>query len=98
MKSLKQNNIFFNMTLEKARLKFSIDTQMLKGVKVNFSSEPKYEDKLWQCEFCLRVDSTRHIKICPFFKEQRADKNLNDDNDLISYFQEVMMIRMREEC
>ena len=88
---------FFDMTLEKARMKFSIDTNMLKSVKTNFSSERKYEDKLWQCNFCLRIDSTRHIRNCPFFEEQRADKNFNNDYDLILYFQEVMTIQMQEE-
>ena len=88
---------FFDMPLEKARMKFALDTKMLKGVKMNFSSEPMYEDNLWQCNFCLRVESTRHIKNCPYFEEQRMNKNLNNDNDIIAYFQEVMIIRIQEE-
>ena len=89
---------FYDLTLEKARIKFALETNMLKGVKINFSSDPKYESDLWQCNFCLRIDSIRHIKICPYFEEQRIDRNLNDDNDLISYFQEVMMIRTQDNC
>ena len=63
--------------------------------KIDFSSHKDYENELWNCDFCLRVSSLRHFKICPYFEEQRLGKNIEkNEQDLILYFQEIMMIRM----
>ena len=42
--------------------------------------------------------SPQTLKFAYFFREKIADKNINYDNVLISYVQEVMMIWMKEEC
>ena len=38
---------FSELNLLDARLKLSFDTQMLRGIKIHFSSEPKFDEKLW---------------------------------------------------
>ena len=88
---------FHDLTLQDARMKFALDTEMLRGIKAHFSSEPKFEERLWKCDFCLRIESIRHIKICPFFENERKNRDLNDQMDLISYFKDVMKIRMEHE-
>ena len=85
---------YFNyMKLGDVRTKFAIDNRMVKTVKSDFPSDPTYTDELWQCEECTRIDSIRHIKICPGYEELRADKDLRKDSDLVLYFQEVLAKR-----
>ena len=88
---------FYDLTLQDARIKFSLDTNMHRGIKANFSSEPKNEAELWVCDFCLRLQSTRHIKVCPFFEKERRNLDLNNVQDLVQYYKQVMTIRMKEE-
>ena len=90
-------NYFKELTLQEARVKFAIDTKTLRGIKGHFSSDPKNEDQLWTCNFCLRVETLRHIKICPYFEKERQNKDLENVKDLVSYFQEIMKIRMEED-
>ena len=88
---------YFNeLTLDQARTKFAIDTKMLRTVKINFPSDLKNEDDLWKCDQCTCEDSIRHLKICPFFEDLRENKNLDRDDDLISYFDEIIQIRMND--
>ena len=61
---------FKELTLRDARVKFSLDTKMFRELKAEFSSDPKNEAQLWVCEFCLRVQSLRHMKVCPFLKKK----------------------------
>ena len=74
-----------------------MDTNMLRGIKANFSSDPQNEADLWVCNFCQRVQSTRHIKVCPYFEKERMNRDLNDVKDLVAYYKDVMTIRMEED-
>ena len=93
----KTKDYFHELNLGKARTKFAIDTSMLKTVKSNFASDRKYEDDMWQCEQCSRVDSIRHLIRCPFFAELRVDKDLKNNNeDIVEYFQEIVRYRLEQ--
>ena len=86
---------FKNFTLKDARMKFAIDSKMLETVKSNFSSDKEYADKLWQCEAgCGRIDSIRHIEVCPGYEEFRNNRDLEDSSDYVHYFQDVLQFRM----
>ena len=80
---------FYDLTLQDARIKFSLDTNMHRGIKANFSSEPKNEADLWVCDVGLRVQSTRHIKVCPFFEKERSNLDLNNVQDIIQYYNKL---------
>ena len=88
---------FKELTLEQARTKFAIDSKMLMTVKSHFPSDKGNMEELWKCNQCTRVDSIRHLKICPFFADLREDKDLNKDEDLIKYFEEIIQIRINDE-
>ena len=88
---------FTQLTLKDARVKFSLDTKMLRGIKAEFSSDPQNEAELWVCDFCLRAQSLRHMEICPYFERERQNRALNDVKDLVSYFKDIMTIRMEED-
>ena len=82
-----------SMKLEDARTKFAIDNRMVPTIKSDFPSDSTYAEKLWKCDECERVDSIRHIKVCPGYEELRSDKDLSKDEDLVKYFQDVLNVR-----
>ena len=74
-----------NMTLENARVKFKIRTEML-NLKFNYKHMPQNEKTLWQCDSCQSsIETQSHIMWCPAYRELRVGKDINDDNDLIEY-------------
>ena len=78
-----------------ARTKFAIDTKMLKTIKTHFSSDREYTEDLWQCEAgCGRIDSIRHVEVCPGYEEFRVNRDLEDTYDYVHYFQDVLQFRM----
>ena len=62
-------------------------------VKMNQKSNPAFSAKSWKCDDCLSVDFQSHILWCPAYASLREGKNLYDDMDLVTYYQEVMHIR-----
>ena len=85
---------FTELNVSQARLKFQIRSSMVKSVKMNFSSDPKYSHELWKCPHCDFVDTQWHIiSTCPAYKHLRVNKNFENDKDLVKFFQEVITMR-----
>ena len=85
---------FHEYSLADARTKFAVDTEML-AVKMSYSSNPEYAADLWGCEAgCGRVESLRHIQVCPGYAELWTNRSKDDTLDNIHYLQDVVMIRM----
>ena len=81
--------------LRDARTKFAMDCKMLITVKSHFSSDKEFSDDLWECEAgCGRVDSVRHIKVCPGYEDLRMNRDLDNTLDTVHYFQDVIELRM----
>ena len=56
---------------------------------------PEYAADLWGCEAgCGRVESLRHIQVCPGYAELWNNRSKDDTLDTIHYLQDVVMIRM----
>ena len=86
---------FYQYSLADARTKFAVDTEMLSSVKMFYSSDPEYAADLWGCEAgCGRVESLRHIQVCPGYAELWTNRSKDDTLDNIHYLQDVVMIRM----
>ena len=81
-------------TLKDARTKFAMDTKMLPSVKSHFPSEKCFMDNLLKCEKCERIDTISHIKICPGYENLREGKDMDQEINVIHYFQEVLKSRM----
>ena len=85
---------FHEYSLEDARTKFSVDNQMF-TVKMCYSSDPEFTADLWVCEAgCGRVESLRHIQVCPGYAELWVNRSKEDTLDTIHYLQDVVKIRM----
>ena len=91
---LKVNDYVKDMTIRNARTMFKIRSHMT-DVKFNQKSNKKFANELWRCDFCVSLDSQSHIIWCPAFASLREGKNLQNDNDLVSYFESVMKIRSK---
>ena len=63
--------------------------------KMNSMNNPAYKNEMWMCDSCEScIDSQSHILYCPAYEKLREGKNLSSDEDIVTYFREVMQIRM----
>ena len=62
----------------------SIRTKMVEKIALNFSH-------------CDSIDSQSHVLICAGYKHLGESKDLGNDNDLVSYFRDVISIRDKIE-
>ena len=86
---------FRTLTMSEARVKFSLRAKMF-PCKLNFSSDPKNSADLWKCDSCTSfIDSQSHILWCPAYSKLRQGKTLENDKDVIGYFQKVLQIRSK---
>ena len=82
------------MNVEESRLKFQIRSSMVRSVKMNYPSDPQFKQELWECQHCLCRDTQSHIILtCPAYEDLRVNKDLENDNDLVKFFQEVLEMR-----
>ena len=81
-----------NMSLRNARMMFRIRSSMT-DVKMNKKSDKKYASELWKCDLCKNLDSQSHVLWCPAFSSLREGRSLDNDSDLVTYFNQVMKIR-----
>ena len=83
------------MTFYNARINFSLRARMF-DCKMNKMNNKKYKDDMWRCDSCEScIDSQSHILYCPAYKQLREGKTLSSDEDIVTYFREVLVIRMK---
>ena len=82
-----------NLDIHSARMKFGIQTKMVRSVKLNYKNDPANKKKMWKCDDCQSIDSQDHILWCPAYSLFRHEKNLEDDKDLTRYFLQVLRFR-----
>ena len=87
---LKDYTVKLQMT--EARMKFRLRSFTSK-VKMNRKSDPTYAAQLWKCDGCGNLDTQSHIMWCPGFAPLREGLNIDNDKDVINYFQEVFKLR-----
>ena len=80
------------MKLSDARTKFRLRSNMTK-VKMNMKLDPKFAAELWKCSGCGNLDSQSHIMWCPSYATLREGLDIDNDLDVVHYFQSVMKIR-----
>ena len=81
-----------SMTMQQARTKFRIRARLI-NCAMNQPSDPKHIANLWKCSACANVDTMSHILWCPAYKSLREGKSLENDLDIVQYYQKVMTIR-----
>ena len=88
------------LNIPQARIMFKLKSLMTPTVRMNFSSDPKHAANMWTCIRCSSDgdlygfrDTQKHIICCPGYAVLRQDKDLNNDKDLVTYFQQVIKHR-----
>ena len=81
------------MNMRNARTTFAIRTK-LTICKYNNKNYKDYASQLWECDSCEKnIETQSHIISSEAYADLRKDKNLNNDDDLVEYFNKVMEIR-----
>ena len=84
------------MNLSDARMNFRLRSKTT-NVKMNQKSNKSHAAKLWKCQNCGHLDSQSHIMWCTFFAPLREGLDVNNDLDVVHYFQEVFKHRNANE-
>ena len=82
-----------NMRLEDARTNFRLRCSMLRTVKMNQKSNAVFAGQLWACNQCGKIDSQSHIMWCPALASLREGLNIDNDLDVVHYYQKVISLR-----
>ena len=84
-----------NLSMAEARMKFRLRVKMF-PCRMNFPSDPKNKTELFQCSSCSRnIDTQSHILWCEAYSKLREGKSLDNDKDIVAYFQKVLQIRTK---
>ena len=85
------------MTLEKSRIRFSIESATVRTVKSHFLGDKIFASELWKCPSCMEensIDSIIHIKNCTVYRDLRNKFKIDQsDFDLVNYFKELLKLR-----
>ena len=87
-----KKDYLLSMTLRDARTNFRLRSNTT-NVKMNRKSDPSYAAKLWKCYGCHSLDTQSHIIWCPAFAPLREGLDVNNDKDIVHYFQQVFRLR-----
>ena len=87
-----QKEYLKKMRLTDARTKFRLRS-FTTNVKMNQNSNPRFAAKLWKCDGCGNLDTQSHIMWCPSFAPLREGLDVDNDLDVIHYFQQVFKLR-----
>ena len=89
---------FKSMKLEEARMRFSIECQMVPFIKFNFMNEKAYAETCWSCDFCFKKgfyypDSMSHVLVCDQYKFLRNTLDIREELDQVKYFISIVKLR-----
>ena len=67
---------------------------MSQTVQMNFRREKKFILNGWRCVSCYELDTQEHLIDCQGYKSLRIGKNLESDQDLVSYVRRIIKLRL----
>ena len=87
-----------NGTLFSARRTWEIRSHML-DVAGNYPGHSKYKASLWLCQACnLEVkEDQEHLTVCEGYQDLRGDADLDNEEELVEFFNSVMERRKLNE-
>ena len=96
-----------NLNISEARLRFKLKAKMTPTIQMNFPSDAEFASNLWTCSGCTdnamgdkvvgSRDTQQHVMVCPGYADYRENKNLDDDRQLVTYFQQVIKHRLKSD-
>ena len=85
------------MSPANARLRFKIWARMTPTVRMNFGNNREYRCKGWACPDCQAPDTQEHVLTCNAYHSMREGRNLENDSDLVKYFDLVISHRLAQK-
>ena len=79
------------------RLQFRIRTNM---VELKANMKGSYKDGDFSCPGCgdkASVEDQSHVLRCPAYSDIRQGLNMEEDKDVVQYFRQVMLVRMKKK-
>jgi hypothetical protein len=86
----KMQPYFNDSNLQNACMKFKIRTQMLEKIPGNFKNKYRMVEKGLQCNLSDDQMTQNHCKVCPARVALRQDLDLEDLDDLVTYFKSIL--------
>lgn len=81
--------------VEDARMAFQIRTKMLE-FKANYKNNKKFQAEKWLCESCgEEVETQSHVLQCSEYSKLREERNMENLEDQILYFRDVLKQRIK---
>ena len=71
-------------------MKFRIRTQMVDKIPGNFKNKYKFGKEGLKCIYCFDEMTQIHCTICPGRSEMRSGLDMNNLDDLVTYFQRFL--------
>ena len=99
LQDIKEDNfetmqLYFNdKNLDSARTKFKIRTKMLEKIPGNFKNRYKNQENGLKCDLCPAEMTQNHCLICPERQELRKNLNMENLDDLVIYFRQILSER-----
>ena len=96
MEPYEEKSYIKQMTLPQCRIRMRLRSQVFKSIKMNFQSDPKFTSLNWYCS-CGSIQSQIHVeKHCVLYEDIRSTLNLEDEIELVKFF-DLVMKRCQEE-
>ena len=92
------------MNLQRARMKFGIETEMVFNFKFNYMNDKENERSNWACDYCeknknqYKPDSMQHALVCEEYSVLRNKYNLSLEEDTVDYFTKIVESRNLLRC
>ena len=81
------------MSLTDARMSFRLKSKMI-DLKAYYKGKKNYKADGYKCSQCnVGVETITHCLTCPGYEEERENKDLTDQGDLVKFFIKVMKKR-----
>ena len=97
---------FKTLSVKASRFKFKLVSRMTPRVANNFKNDKRFKAIGWACVGCLSngpitgqlpLDTEEHILLCGSYADLRENKSMDSDQDIITYFQQVIERREKDE-
>ena len=86
----------YKLNLAQARLKFRERSQTMSTCKMDYPSDQQNLRSLMVCMHCPNIDVRQHWFKCDRYAEFHKGKSLDNDFDLVSYYQQIINLRKSE--
>ena len=91
-----RKDYFSKFNLAQSRIKFRERSKCMTTCRVDYPSDPGNIKAMFQCFHCDKIDILSHWRECKVYEKFRESKSLDNDADLVEYYQQIINLRRSE--